>query len=300
MPRQIRFTTWTLRYNRMFWITVDGLEKHWERARVDARIASPTKIEVKTSNVSALTLDIPAAVSPLAADATAVVAIDDRNIETPTNRNKGLHATLVKANGVWTINRESAAAAGELRKRHGLQGPIDDAFMDSFIIVKPSGKPMNDKTGGWVKSECEHAIAHWQKQFRGEARVKNDVDVTEADIRENNLVCFGDASSNAILAKIADKLPIKWAGDKLVAGGKTFDAAHHMPALIYPNPLNPERYVVLSSGFTFREFDYLNNARQTPKLADYAIIDVDSPVTAKAPGTIVEGGFFDEQWRLAR
>ena len=27
-----------------------------------------------------------------------------------------------------------------LRKRHGLQGPIDDAFMDSFLIVKPTGK----------------------------------------------------------------------------------------------------------------------------------------------------------------
>ena len=31
------------------------------------------------------------------------------------------------------------------------------------------------------------------------------------------------------------------------------DAAHHVPILIYPNPLNPQRYVVLNSGFTFRE-----------------------------------------------
>ena len=29
--------------------------------------------------------------------------------------------------------------------------------------------------------------------------------------------------------------------------------------MICPNPLNPKRYVVLNSGFTFREFDYLNN-----------------------------------------
>jgi len=39
---------------------------------------------------------------------------------------------------------------------------------------------------------------------------------------------------------------------------------------------------------------------QTPKLADYAVIDVDSPVTPKAPGKIVEGGFFDEGWKLAK
>jgi hypothetical protein len=57
---------------------------------------------------------------------------------------------------------------------------------------------------------------------------------------------------------------------------------------------------VLNSGFTFREFDYLNNARQTPKLPDYAVIDVDSPITAKAPGKIVEGGFFNEHWQLTK
>ena len=28
---------------------------------------------------------------------------------------------------------------GTLRKRHGLQGPIDDAFMDSFLMVRPTG-----------------------------------------------------------------------------------------------------------------------------------------------------------------
>jgi hypothetical protein len=172
--------------------------------------------------------------------------------------------------------------------------------MDAFLIVKPTGKPMNDKTGSWAQSECDHAIAHWQKQFRGEAQVTTDAALTDAQIRENNLILFGDPSSNATLAKIADKLPIQWKGDKLTVGDKTFDASHHMPALIFPNPLNPERYVVLNSGFTFREFDYLNNARQTPKLADYAVINVDSPVTPKAPGKIVEGGFFDEQWRLPK
>ena len=38
-PRKVRFTTWTLAYNQMKWVTVDGLGKHWERARLDAEIA---------------------------------------------------------------------------------------------------------------------------------------------------------------------------------------------------------------------------------------------------------------------
>jgi len=55
---------------------------------------------------------------------------------------------------------------------------------------------------------------------------------------------------------------------------------------------------VLNSGFTFREYDYLNNARQVPKLPDWAIIDVTQPMTSRAPGGIAEAGFFDEYWRF--
>ena len=56
-----------------------------------------------------------------------------------------------------------------------------------------------------------------------------------------------------------------------------------MPILIFPNPLNPERYVVLNSGFTFREYDYLNNARQVPKLPDWAVVDVTTPAVLARP-----------------
>jgi hypothetical protein len=56
--------------------------------------------------------------------------------------------------------------------------------------------------------------------------------------------------------------------------------------------------VVLNSGFTFREYDYLNNARQVPKLPDWAVIDVDTPVNARYPGKISAAGFFDERWRF--
>ena len=81
-------------------------------------------------------------------------------------------------------------------------------------------------------------------------------------------------------------------------GDKTYEAGHHVPVLIYPNPLNPKRYVVLNSGFTFREYDYLNNARQVPKLPDFAVVDVDVPVSSRAPGGIVAAGFFTETWGL--
>jgi hypothetical protein len=82
----------------------------------------------------------------------------------------------------------------------------------------------------------------------------------------------------------------------LKVGGRDFSAAEHVPVMIYPNPLNPERYVVLNSGFTYREYDYLNNARQVPKLPDWAVVDVRTPASSRFPGKVVDAGFFDEGW----
>jgi hypothetical protein len=56
--------------------------------------------------------------------------------------------------------------------------------------------------------------------------------------------------------------------------------------------------VVLNSGFTFREYDYLNNARQVPKLPDYAVVDLDVPPSPRFPGGIADAGFFGEHWEL--
>jgi hypothetical protein len=126
------------------------------------------------------------------------------------------------------------------------------------------------------------------------------VDVSEADVAESNLVLFGDASSNKLIARIAEKLPVRWSAKEIVVAERAFPADGHVVAMVYPNPLNPRRYVVLNSGFTFREYDYLNNARQVPKLPDYAVIDVNVPVSSRAPGGIVEAGFFGEAWELQK
>src|SRR5262249_39562262 len=58
-PGQIRFTTYTLRYNRMHWIVVDGLEQHWERAPIEAEPDAPDGVKVQTKNVSAFSIELP-------------------------------------------------------------------------------------------------------------------------------------------------------------------------------------------------------------------------------------------------
>lgn len=308
VPRQIRFTTWTLRYNKMFWLTVNGLGQHWERARVDAEFTKPDTIQLKTKNVTALTLSMPPGHCPLDNTRTPTVILDGQRVKGPAVlSDRSWEANFHKSEGKWYLGprlplppRLGEALPFIPPKMHGLQGPIDDAFMDSFLIVGPTGTAMNEKVGAWTKSELEHAIKHWRIQFRGEARVKNDAEVNDADIAAHNLILFGDPQSNKVLARIADRLPIKWTAQGVQVGAKTYTADHHAPVLIFPNPLNPKRYVVLNSGFTFREFDYLNNARQSPKLPDYAVVDLNIPPSPRTPGGIVDAGFFNEQWALGK
>ena len=100
-----------------------------------------------------------------------------------------------------------------------------------------------------------------------------------------------------MLARIADKLPVKWTTEGVTIGSHKFPATY-APILVYPNPLNPKKYVVLNSGHTFREFDNLNNARQIPKLPDYAVVDTTVSPDERWPGKVVAAGFFDEEWKL--
>ncbi len=288
MPAEIKFKTYTLRYNQSGWLTVTGLEKHWEPAEVTGTYDAG-KYNLTTKGVTGLSLHLPANL-PVEAfvDGTKLPAI---------SRTQDGRLDLIKGDdGKWKtpIPQKSTLPV----KKSGLQGPIDDAFMDAFVMVKPTGRPMNSKTAEWAEKEMKHAADHWRKQFRGDAPMKKDTEVTDADIANSNLVLWGDPMSNSVLAKIANKLPIKWTDKGVQIGDKTYDGGTHVPVLIYPNPLNPKKYVVLNSGFTFREYDYLNNARQVSKLPDYAVVDITTPPNSRYPGKIVRAGFFGEKWEL--
>ncbi len=292
------YFTYTLRYNRMSCLTIDALDEHWAPARVDVGFAAGARgYNIHTQNVRALTVDIPAGYGPRSGgDRPLTLSIDGQPIfEIRGNSDESLSLHAIKKGDSWTVGTPPPDI---LAKRHGLQGPIDDAFMDAFVIVRPTGKARSEKFAAWQKAEMDRAIEHWRRHFRGEPRVKDDTAITDADIASMNLVLWGDPESNAVLKRIADRLPFGWRGDRVVFGEQSFPAEDHAPIAIYPNPLNPGRYVVLNSGFTFRDYDYLNNARQVPKLPDWAVIDLKTPPNSRYPGKVVAADFFGERWEI--
>lgn len=279
-PSKLQFVTYLLKYNRMHWLTVDGMKEHWEEARVVVQPAGD-HLDVTTKNVAAISL------SPPQGQPRKVRVDSGPVFDLPVD------GALILEGNTWKAGKQSG-----LRKKHGLQGPIDDALMDAFVFVKPSAKCRSDVVEKWVTAEFDHAVTHWRRQMRGDAIVKMDTEVTEQDIANCNLILWGDAQANSLFTRIADKLPIHWSAAGVVVGDRSFKADHHALIAIYPNPLNPEKYIVLNSGFTYREYDYLNNARQVPKLPDWAVVDVTVPPNSRFPGKIVDADFFDERWAI--
>src|SRR4029434_941982 len=99
--------------------------------------------------------------------------------------------------------------------------------MHALIVVRPTGEALNERVGAWAASELDRAIVEWRRVFRGDARVKNDNEITAEDIAQTNLVLWGDPGSNRLLAKILPNLPLKWTQDELALGIQSVNASDH-------------------------------------------------------------------------
>jgi hypothetical protein len=282
-PDHIRFLTYTTRYNRDYWISVDGLEKHYERAEVDAqRTGDGASYEIKTKNLTRLVLR--------ETDRAREINIDGQNLKVKA----GPEITLKKSGSKWNLVKNGPESG--LHKTHALQGPIDDAFLDPFLLVRPTGKPWNAEVNEQALRSMARFDRLWGRFFRGHPFVKDDKDITESDMARYHVVLFGDPGSNKWIAKTMGKLPLKWTRQNVTLGDQTFPANECFPAMIYPNPLNPSKYLVLNTGLTIDDRGY-NGDYGTPLWGDYAVVKTKP---GAAVPEMVTAGLFDEHWQLTK
>jgi pimeloyl-ACP methyl ester carboxylesterase len=280
-PDHIRFVTYTTRYNHDYWISVDGLGKHYERADIDAqRTSGGAQYEIQTHNITRLVLRE-------TGHATSI-RIDDQTLKVRPAAQIALQKT-----GVWKV---ASARPSGLHKTHALQGPIDDAFLDPFLLVRPTGTAWNDAVNQQALRTLARFDRLWGKFFRGHPFVKDDKDVTAADMAKYHVVLFGDPGSNRMIAKMLPSLPLKWTRETVTMSGQALPASENFPALIYPNPLNPSKYVVLNTGLTITDREY-NGDYGLPQWGDYALVKVKPD--ADVPD-LVTAGLFDEDWHIPK
>jgi dienelactone hydrolase len=278
-PASTRCVTYTTRYPHCFGVEIDGLAKHYVRAELRT-LREDKRVAISTQNVSRLRVDKIPNGARVEVDGQVVAADAASLLRLKRVDGKWAGATTVEG---WRGNHPV--------KRPGLQGPIDDAFSSSFMAVTPSGESSNHA----VAKPISERLAVFQKNFakwlRADVPTVADGDLTETEIRENHLILFGDPESNRVLAKIAGRLPIVWNTKEIRVGERIFDAANHVLVMVAPNPLNPDRYVVLNSGHTFGETEFRGtNALLFPRLGDYAVLTL--------AGRVATAGYFDENWKI--
>lgn len=299
-PSRLKFITYTLKYNTCEWISIEEQIKPYEPTVVTAEVDDAQTVRISTKNVALL---------QIMRDVAATAIIDDSD-PLPLNLAAGNLLPGVyyeKRPAGWAVldypqSHKYAAhenQGDEPRKRHNLQGPIDDAFMQPFVCVRPTGRPWSTEQTEWSKWTLDRFEHEFDHRLRGRVPVVKDTQVTDELLESKHLILFGDPGSNATLAKMIDRLPIKWARETIEVDGQTYKCAEHGVALIYPNPLNPRKYVVINSGHTFHEPEFrASNANLYPKLGDVAVIKFASRPEGGYSETVLFADVFNARWRL--
>jgi predicted esterase len=300
-PRRVRFVTYTLKYSGCYWVHIDGLQRHYERATVDAE-RGEDGFTVKTSNVRQLHL----ALWPGASKQPLAVQIDGERVEVqpylPSSNSPSLYVWLEHRDGHWHAVLPERVLTERMRrpqKQPGLQGPIDDAFTTPFLCVRGTGTPWHEATENYARANLERFRDEWAKHLRGDLPIKDDVEVTPQDMSTRHLILFGDPASNSLIVQAMPGLPFTWTKDKIVWGDKEYAAGEHVPVLIYPSPLSPTHYVVLNSGHTFHAADFQGtNALLYPRLGDFAVLKLASDKKDPLAVEVQRAGLFDDFWKV--
>ena len=148
------------------------------------------------------------------------------------------------------------------------------------------------------------AAINWRSRTNGDCQIRSDRAVTPRDIDRAHLILFGGPNSNSLTARLATYLPIALEEDALVVGERRFTAPDAGVKMIYPNPLNPDRYVVVNAGISWRGTQLIDRLDQFTSpwyqrhlpLPDYVVFDGKSFANS---GPLLTAGFFDENWQLA-
>ncbi len=232
-PQQdIDFVTYTLRHHQVDWLQVTGLREHWSPGRVRGRLTGDNAIEITTEGVTRLKLDFRDSGWPHK-PVNGSLVIDGQRLKVEDWEDADGIQCEFTLDGDWSVVEEIDSF---LRKRPGLQGPIDDAFCERFVFVVPSRPAAHGVVQRWIDREIAYAQQRWSRLMRGDVRVVADTEVSEDHIRTCHLICFGDFVSNRYLHSVAAHLPIRWTRDELKVGIARFRPEHSCASFLLSEP----------------------------------------------------------------
>jgi pimeloyl-ACP methyl ester carboxylesterase len=242
-PRSVTLVAPELRHNRAYWVRIDSFEHYWEPAKLTAQIDG-NKVQVTSHNVSQFTLFLSR-------------ELVDMNQALEVMR-EGRRIFQGRPAGELHLELERAGSRSDgLRKAHGLSGPLGDIYYEPFLIVFGSqSRDPEETAANRRQAEAIRLRGSRGVRFYG-IQVRSDREVTDRDIDAYHLILVGTPTSNSLVGRINSRLPIRIENGAVVFGHHRFAGDDVGLRVIYPNPLNPKKYVVVCAGVTYKGLEGL-------------------------------------------
>lgn len=277
-PRSITFRTYTLKYSRAYWCEITGIGDWGQAAELTCELdQAGAGLRVETTNVTGLRLRPPL-----------------RLVKEPEELRVTWNGKAVaphKGEGGWLDLGRQGAAADVALKTPTLCGPIREVFAGPFILV------YDGERGGDSFRSAMQAGADWLRFAQGVPSVLPADAISPEMMERYNLVLFGTPEQNGLVARLAPELPIGLGGGKYVVGEHTYEASKYGLSMIYPNPLAPERYVVINAGTPWGSGLAVNH--KYDMLPDFIIFTDETSDDGTDSNEFACAGFFDQRWRLS-
>jgi len=283
-PDRVIYKTASLRYPGAYWISIEERPLQAAFSKTEASITGAA-VSVTTSNVGRFRIDTPQRLL----EAEEITVTVDGSIAY-----KGRpEAEFVFESSPEGWQRTLNTPAG-LTKRPGLSGPVEDAYLSHFMIVHGS----DDETAA---APLANLVTRWKLQVDFPVKVAEAV--TPHDLANYNLILIGSPDTNRLMARIMPKLPVRLNGNTITCGDRTWQGADLGMKLCYPNPLNPQRYVVVLAATGYNGMLGINSrfgnwfrwvVYHNRDWFDYAVFDD----RTFGPDSFLEVGFFDSSWKL--
>ncbi len=254
-PKKVAFRTHNYSINDgAYWVRVDAPMQYdktlisfdwpvlpYQDMVVRAAADPKTGINVTTSNVSSLSLNLD---SPIAPGQSVRVSIDGIEMNVPTG---GWTSFVMGEDGEgWEVGKPNPQAPYKFRDTYG---PWKQVLMKPFVVVYgTTGSPEQTE---WNLQLARLYSYHWWYRSNGYTRIVPDTgDIATLIAQEMNLVIIGGPECNAVTAKLQDKLPIAPMENGVKVGGTAIPGKDLTYKYVYPNPLTDYKTLVLVEGGT--------------------------------------------------
>ncbi len=272
MPKEISFSTYRHKYNKAYWLQLFPI-KSGEKANIKAKV-SGNKISVTVERAKKLII-YPSKV-PLEDENDLLIKINGESC-----RYSYPYGTEIVFD--FASNKKELG----LTKNEFVEGPLVDAFGDHFTVVKGSLGSHLDRA--YNDSIAKSFINSWHKEYYALPPVTYDKDIDAIDIANSNLVLIGNQNTNALIKKIYKDLPIEIDSQGLKLGNQKYTGSKLGYSIIYPNPLNPDKYIVLLGS---------NNNHCVYKRKGNMAVDgyYDYEIENVFDDRMIKQGYFNESW----